>query len=66
MSLLSDIQYTLSSDTIKSKLTIEERAQILVELAEDLYIDRYWDVKKCNYELKFAIKDLKVIDDKSK
>lgn len=62
MSMLADIQYNLSTDILKSKLTIEERAQILCDIAESLGWDTY-DKRDSNgwigTDIEKAISDLK-------
>lgn len=62
MSMLSDIKYTLSSEWLRNKLTLEERAQLLI----DLTIELNWDVyenKNGEELLDEAINDMKEVDD---
>lgn len=70
MSTLADIQYNLSTDILKSKLSIEERAQILCDITQSLgwesydlsYINGDW----CGVNREKAVKDLQFIDNEKK
>lgn len=70
MSMLADIRYDLSTETLKSKLTIRERAQILCDITSSLQWESYekydsngsWvetDVEK-------AVEDLQLVDNEKK
>ena len=66
MSQLSDIKFTLSSNILRAKLTLHERAQLLCEILEDLDYNTY-DIYGENgsfvgYNLNKAKKDLCDID----
>jgi len=70
MSQISDIRHTLSQDWIKKKLTLDERAQILCEIVEDLSWDKYTkyddDGNYIGHNLELAKHDLNWIDQKGK
>ena len=70
MSMLADIRYDLSTDILKSKLSIEERAQVLCDITQSLGWDSYdlldtnggW----CGVNREKAVKDLTQIDNEKK
>lgn len=70
MSMLADIQYNLSTDELKSKLTLHERAYLLCDITDSLQWDSY---NKYDSEGNFicvdiaqAILDLQRIDNEKK
>jgi hypothetical protein len=69
MSKIADIRSTLSGKKIREKLTLEERAELLWELTEDLDWDTYsrFGESGCylGSDIPKAMEDLKRTDDEA-
>ena len=61
MSVLKDIQGNLSQSFIRSKLSIEERAQLLIDITDSIGWDTYID-KSGKENLNKAMLDLKLVE----
>lgn len=70
MSMLADIRYNLSAETLKSKLTIRERAEILCEITSSLQWDSYEKYDSngswVETDIEKAVEDLQLIDNEKK
>lgn len=64
MSMLSDIKSTLSQKKFRDKLSIEERAELLVQITNDLEWDEYDELS--SQGINKAIEDLKETDEEMK
>jgi len=68
--MLSDIRYNLSTDILKSKLSIEERAELLCDITGILGWDCYDKVDSngnwVGNDIDKAVKDLQFIDNEKR